>query len=47
MKKKTLYAHYYQDFHEFKTALIDTIQTAKQKHPEELKTLLNLKFQTF
>jgi transposase len=47
MKKKTLYAQYYQSFAEFKTALIDNIQTAKQKHPEELKTLLNLKFQTF
>jgi transposase len=47
MKKKTLYAQYYQNFATFKTALIDNIQTAKQKHPEELKTLLNLKFQTF
>lgn len=47
MKKKTLYAQYYQNFAQFKTALIDTIQTAKQKHPQELKTLLNLKFQTF
>jgi transposase len=47
MKKKTLYAQYYKDFASFKSALIDTIQTAKQKHPDELKTLLNLKFQTF
>ena len=47
MKKKTLYAQYYQNFHAFKAALIETIQTAKQKHPPELKTLLNLKFQTF
>lgn len=47
MKKKTLYAQYYPKFAEFKTALINSIQTAKQKHPEELKTLLNLKFQTF
>jgi transposase len=47
MKKKTLYGQYYKDFASFKNALIDTIQTAKQKHPEELKTLLNLKFQTF
>jgi transposase len=47
MKKKTLYAQYYQSFAEFKIALIDNIKTAKQKHPEELKTLLNLKFQTF
>lgn len=38
---------YYQNFHEFKAAVIDTIQTARQKHPEELKTLLNFKFQTF
>jgi transposase len=47
MKKKTLYAQYYQDFGAFKNALIDNIQTAKQKYPDELKTLLNLKFQTF
>ncbi len=47
MKKKTLYAQYYQSFAEFKIALIDNIKTAKQKYPDELKTLLNLKFQTF
>ncbi len=47
MKKKVLYAHYYQDFAAFKNALINTIKSAKQKHPEELKSLLNLKFQTF
>ncbi len=47
IKKKTLYAQYYQNFATFKNALIDTILTAQQKHPQELKTLLNLKFQAF
>lgn len=47
MKKKTLYAQYYSTFDCFKGALIENLRTANQKYPDELKNLLNLKFQTF
>ena len=47
MKKKTLYAKYYPTFGEFKGALVSCLNNANQEHPDELKTLLNLEFQTF
>lgn len=47
LKKKTLYAQYYPTFKEFKGAIIATLNNANTIHKDELKTLLNLEFQTF
>lgn len=47
LKKKTLYAQYYDTFKEFKGALIGLLNQANEIHADELKTLLNLEFQTF
>ena len=44
LKKKTLYAHYYDTFKEFKGALIGHLNQANQIHGDELKSLLNLEF---
>ncbi len=47
LKKKTLYAKYYPTFKEFKGAIIENLNNANMLYQDELKTLLNLKFQTF
>lgn len=47
LKKKTLYAHYYENFKEFKGAIIANLNNANTVYKDELKTLLNLEFQTF
>lgn len=47
LKKKTLYARYYSTFKEFKGALISNLNNANTIYKDEIKTLLNLEFQTF
>ncbi len=46
-KKKILYARYYETAPLFHESVSDFFQTVNQKHKEELKDLLTLKFQFF
>jgi len=46
-KKKILYAKYYETPAKFHLAVTDFFQTVNQKHNDELKNLLTLKFQFF
>ena len=46
-KKKALYATFYQDFDAFKNAIDAAIISANHQDKAQIKTLLNLKFQTF
>ncbi|MBD2776595.1 IS630 family transposase [Iningainema tapete] len=47
VRKKCLYAKYYQDFSQFSTAISDCLNEAHLKHNQELDSLLTLRFQTF
>lgn len=47
VKKKCLYAKYYEEFSQFSTAISDCLNQAHIKHKQELDSLLTLKFQTF
>lgn len=47
VKKKCLYSKYYENFPDFKQAILDCIDEADGAHKEELASLLTLKFQTF
>jgi transposase len=47
VKKKCLYSKYYDKFDKFKAAISDCLETAPERHKEELDKLLTLKFQTF
>lgn len=49
VKKKCLYAKYYQTFEEFKTAILQTLNKANNElsYRNELNSLLTLKFQLF
>ena len=45
VKKSCLNSQYYENFDSFKSAITTTIDSAHTVHKEELKSLLNLKFQ--
>jgi transposase len=47
VKKKCLYNHFYRNFEEFCAAIDDCILNANEKYANELKTLMNLRFQSF
>jgi len=47
LKKKCLYAKYYEHFSHFQDAINQTLKTANFEFQQELKSLLSLKFQTF
>ena len=47
VKKKCLYAKYYEDFAQFSAAISDCLDEAHLKHKTELDSLLTLRFQTF
>jgi len=47
VKKKALYATYYDSFDDFKIAINETIDKANKDSKNEIETLLNLKFQLF
>lgn len=47
VKKKCLYAKYYEDFSQFSTAISDCLKETHLKHKKELCSLLSLRFQTF
>jgi len=47
VKKKCLYSKYYENFPDFKQAILDCIDEADGAHKDELASLLTLKFQTF
>ncbi len=47
VKKKCLYAKYYEDFTQFSAAITNCLAQAHLKHKKELDSLLSLKFQTF
>lgn len=49
VKKKALYAKYYQTFDEFRNAIVDTLKKANDdlQYQLEIKSLLTLKFQLF
>src|SRR5574341_65363 len=46
-KKQCLYNRYYETFHQFKTAIDDCLDKVKSTFNEQVKTLLNPKFQLF
>lgn len=46
-KKKCLYNRYYETFHQFKAAIDDCLDKVKSTFSEQIKTLLNPKFQLF
>lgn len=47
VKKKALYATFYEDFESFKNAINQTIDFANGKGKSEIQSLLTLKFQSF
>jgi len=47
VKKKCLYAKFYEDFSQFSAAISNCLNEANLKHKEELDSLLTLRFQTF
>ncbi len=47
VKKKCLYAKYYEDFAQFSAAITNCLDLAHLKQKKELDSLLTLKFQTF
>ena len=47
VKKKCLYAKFYEDFSQFSTAISNCLDEANLKHKQELDSLLTLRFQTF
>ena len=47
VKKKCLYAKYYEDFTQFSSAISGCLETANVKYKKELDSLLTLQFQRF
>jgi transposase len=47
VKKLVLNSQYYPDFKSFREGIINCLTTLHEKHEDELKSLLALKFQTF
>ncbi len=47
VKKKCLYAKYYEEFAQFSAAISGCLDEAHLKHKKELDSLLTLRFQTF
>lgn len=47
VKKKCLYAKYYEDFTQFSSAISECLEDANVKYKEELDSLLTLRFQRF
>ena len=47
VKKKCLYAKYYEDFSQFSSAISGCLDEAHLTHKKELDSLLTLRFQTF
>ena len=47
VKKKCLYAKYYEDFSRFSSAISDCLDEAHLKYKKELDSLLTDRFQTF
>jgi len=47
VKKKCLYARYYEKFDHFKKAISDFLEQPHISHKEEMESLLTLRFQTF
>lgn len=47
VKKKCLWSKYYSNFKDFKEAIIDCLNQTHTTYKNELKSLLNLKFQSF
>ena len=47
LRKKCLYSRLYPDFDEFKAAINRCITFAPYEYPDELESLLTLKFQSF
>ena len=47
VKKKCLYAKYYEDFTQFSVAISGCLEDANVKYKEELDSLLTLRFQRF
>lgn len=47
VKKKCLYSRYHADFEQFQSTISDFLETMREEHAPELKTLLALNFQTF
>ncbi len=47
VKKKCLYAKYYEEFAQFSSAIANCLDEAHLKHKKELDSLLTLRFQTF
>jgi transposase len=47
IKKKCLYSEYYEEFTDFKQAIVDCIAETDGLYKQELASLLTLKFQTF
>lgn len=47
LKKRCLYAQYYEKFDDFKKAIDDTLKKANSDFQQEIQSLLTLNFQTF
>jgi transposase len=47
VKKKCLWSKYYSNFKDFKEAIMDCLNQTHTTYKNELKSLLNLKFQSF
>jgi transposase len=47
IKKQCLYNRYYETFHQFKAAIDDCLDKVKSTFSDQIKTLLNPKFQLF
>jgi hypothetical protein len=47
VKKKCLYAKYYEDFTQFSAAISGCLEDANVKYKKELDSLLTLRFQRF
>jgi len=47
VKKKCLWSKYYSNFEDFKKAITDCLSQTHTTYRNELKSLLNLKFQSF
>jgi transposase len=47
VKKKCLYAKYYEDFTQFSSAIVECLEDANVKYKKELDSLLTLRFQRF
>ena len=47
VKNQCLYSKYYENFGDFKEAILSCLQNVNQEHKEKLDSLLTLKFQSF